>query len=290
MPTVRPFAVVVIAAVLALVSTVRAQVPVTAADLTRLESSAAEISVQVDVLKKTDATLATDVSRTLADLRDEITYLKVKMRREGSVTRDEYANLRDRLETLRIKAKGDKVSAQPVIADDPVVSAGGRVPVGAELDVRLQSSLSSATTKVEERFESTTVVNYSSGPAVIIPAGSLVHGFVGSVRPAGKLDRRSALTLSFDEIQVGNRPYRLRASVTSAFDGKLGADTARIGVGAAVGGIIGGIIGGGKGALIGVLVGAGGTMAASDGTDVSLPAGTILRIRLDQPLEIARPN
>src|SRR6187399_2966701 len=141
MPTVRPFAVVVILAALALVSTVRAQAPVTAADLTRLESSAAEISAQVDVLKKTDATLAADVSRTLADLKDEITYLKVKMRREGSVTRDEYANLRDRLETLRVKAKGEKVSAQPVIADDPVASAGGKVPAGAELDVRLQSSL-----------------------------------------------------------------------------------------------------------------------------------------------------
>jgi hypothetical protein len=30
-------------------------------------------------------------------------------------------------------------------------------------------------------------------------------------------------------------------------------------------------------------------MAASDGTDVSLPAGTILRIKLDQPLDIAAP-
>jgi hypothetical protein len=56
-----------------------------------------------------------------------------------------------------------------------------------------------------------------------------------------------------------------------------------------VGAIIGGIIGGGKGALLGVLVGGGGTMAASDGTDVSLPAGTILRIKLDQALDIAAP-
>jgi hypothetical protein len=77
--------------------------------------------------------------------------------------------------------------------------------------------------------------------------------------------------------------------VTRAFDGKLGDDTMKIGAGAAVGAIIGGIIGGGKGALLGVLVGGGGTMAASDGTDVSLPAGTILRIKLDQALDIAAP-
>lgn len=287
MRAIRPLVFLVFSAVVALASTTGAQSAVTAADLTRLEASASEISTQVDTLKKTDATLAADVSRSLADLNDEITYLKVKMRREGSVTREEYASLRDRLETLRVRSKGEKVSADPVAKDDPSVVGGGTVPVGTEFDVRLQTSLSSETAKLEERFEATTVLDYASGRTVIVPAGSTVRGFVSSVRAAGKLDRRAALTLSFDEIRIDNRSYRLRASVTRAFDGKLGDDTARIGAGAAVGAIIGGIIGGGKGALLGVLVGGGGTMAASDGTDVSLPAGTILRVRLDQTLEIA---
>jgi hypothetical protein len=35
-----------------------------------------------------------------------------------------------------------------------------------------------------------------------------------------------------------------------------------------------------------VLVGGGGTMAATAGADVELPAGTILRIRVDQPVDI----
>jgi hypothetical protein len=122
-----------------------------------------------------------------------------------------------------------------------------------------------------------------------MPAGSIVRGFVSSVRAAGKLDRRSSLTLSFDEIRVQERTYRLRASVTQAMDRKLGEDTTRIGAGAAVGAILGGLLGGGKGALLGVIVGGGGTMAATEGTDVDLPAGTILRLRLDQSLEIAAP-
>lgn len=288
MRAIRPFAFLVVAAVVALGFTgVRAQSTVTAADLTRLETAASEISTQADALKKTDATLAADVSRSLSDLKDEITYLKVKMRREGSVTRDEYASLRDRLETLRVRSKGEKVSADPVMKDDPSLTGGGTVPVGTEFDVRLQTSLSSETAKLEQRFEGTTVLDYAAGRTVIVPAGSTVRGFVSSVRAAGKLDRRAALTLSFDEIRIGNRAYRFRASVTRAFDGKLGDDTARIGAGAAVGAIIGGILAGGKGALLGVLVGGGGTMAASDGTDVSLPAGTILRVRLDQALEVA---
>jgi hypothetical protein len=125
---------------------------------------------------------------------------------------------------------------------------------------------------------------------VIIPAGATVRGFVSSVRPAGKIDRRGSLTLSFDEMRIDNRSYPMRAAVTQAIDSKMGQDTARIGAGAAVGAILGGLLGGGKGALLGVLVGGGGTIAATEGTDVDLPAGTILRIRLDGTLEISAPN
>lgn len=263
------------------------QAPVTAADIARLEAAAADIGKQVEALKASDPTLATDVNRTLAELTDEVTYLRVKMRREGSIPRDEYSALRDRLETLRVRAAGQKVSAQPVLDDREPVNAS--VPVGTEVDVRLQTSLNSGTAKVEQRFEATTVVDYLVGGKVVIPAGSMVRGFVSSVRAAGKVDRRGSITLSFDEIRVATRTYRLRASVTQAIDRKVGEDTARIGAGAAVGAIIGGLIGGGKGALLGVLVGGGGTMAATEGTDVDLPAGTILRLRLDQTLDVAAP-
>jgi hypothetical protein len=63
-------------------------------------------------------------------------------------------------------------------------------------------------------------------------------------------------------------------------------DAARVGAGAVIGAIIGGIIGGGKGALVGVLVGGGGTIASTEGSDVDLPVGTILRVRIDQPVSV----
>jgi hypothetical protein len=112
---------------------VLAQAPVTAADVTRLEASASEIGRQVEVLKKSDPTLATDVGRVLTELTDDVTYLRVKMRREGTVTREEYASIRDRLETLRVRAQGQKVAAQPVMDD-----RGGAVaiPVGTEFDLK----------------------------------------------------------------------------------------------------------------------------------------------------------
>lgn len=265
-----------------------AQEVVTAADLTRLETTAAEIAVRTEELRKTDPTLAADVSNALTDLRDEVTYLRVKMRREGSVTRDEYASLRDRLETLRVRADGQKVSAQPVLGD-PEPPSIVSIPTGTEFDVRLQTSLNSGTAKVEQRFEATTILDYTVNGTVVVPAGSLARGFVSSVRPAGRVDRRGSLTLSFDELRIEPRSYRLRASVTQAIDAKIGADTGRIAAGAAVGAILGGIFGGGRGALLGVIVGGGGTIAATEGTDVDLPAGTILRVRLDQRVDLSAP-
>src|SRR5262245_58475783 len=109
MRTARTLTIAILASVLS-IPLLAAQAAVTAADITRLENTAADIGRQVTALRKTDPTLANDVDRTLGDLNDEITYLRVKMRKDGSVTRDEYSALRDRLETLRVKSQGQKVS------------------------------------------------------------------------------------------------------------------------------------------------------------------------------------
>ena len=278
----------VLMAILVTAPMLRAQAAVTAADLSRLEVSTDEIGRLTSDLRRSDATLAKDVEQSLVDLRDEITSLKVKLRREGTVSRQEYASLRDRLETLRTRAEGAKVSAKPAAGDPQKLQGKIRVvPVGTELDVRLQTALSSATAKIEQRFETTTLVDYVMAGEVVVPAGSSARGFVSSVRSAGRIDRKGSLTLSFDEMRIENRSYRMRTLVLQTLDPKVGQDAARIGAGAVVGGILGGIFGGGKGALIGVLVGGGGTIASTSGSDVELPAGTVLRIRLDEPLEIA---
>ena len=38
--------------------------------------------------------------------------------------------------------------------------------------------------------------------------------------------------------------------------------------------------------MAGILIGGGGTIAATEGTDVELPAGTVLRLRVDTPLDL----
>jgi uncharacterized membrane protein len=107
------------------------------------------------------------------------------------------------------------------------------------------------------------------------------------VNRASRTDRKGSLTVSFDQVTVRRRSYPLRGTVTQALESEgIRGEVGRIGAGSAVGAIIGGIIGGVKGALIGVLIGGGGTMVATEGKDVTLPAGTILRVRLDTPPEI----
>jgi hypothetical protein len=91
----------------------------------------------------------------------------------------------------------------------------------------------------------------------------------------------------FDQITVNGRTYPMRGTVTQALESEgIRGEAGRIGAGAGVGAIIGGILGGVKGALLGVLIGGGGTIAATEGKDVTLPSGTILRVRLDQPPNI----
>jgi hypothetical protein len=121
----------------------------------------------------------------------------------------------------------------------------------------------------------------------LIPAGSTVRGVISSVQKATRTQRKGSLTVAFDQISVRGRTYPMHGTVTQALESEgIKGEAAKIGAGSAVGAIIGGIIGGGKGALLGVLIGGGGTIAATEGKDVTLAPGTILRVRLDDPLTV----
>ena len=75
--------------------------------------------------------------------------------------------------------------------------------------------------------------------------------------------------------------------MTQAIEGEgIRGETGRIATGAGVGAILGGILGGFKGAIAGILIGGGGTIAATEGKEVELPQGSVLRVRLDSPVQI----
>jgi hypothetical protein len=153
--------------------------------------------------------------------------------------------------------------------------------------VRLQNSLSSRSAQVEDRFQATTLVDLREDDRLLVPAGSAIRGVVSSVTKATRLERKGAMTLGFDQMTIGNRIYPIRGTVTQAIESEgIRGESGRIGAAAGVGAIIGGILGGVRGALAGILIGGGGVIAATEGKDVELPAGTVLRVRLDTALDL----
>jgi len=177
-----------------------------------------------------------------------------------------------------------QASRDPVTVDE---SRRGSIPVGQEIDVRLRNRLSSDNAFVEQRFETTTVVDLVQDGRVLVPAGSVVNGIVSDVDRAGRFDRDGSLTLSFDRMRVRGRDHRIRATATEVFESRgLRDDAGKAGVGAGVGAVVGGVLGGVKGAVLGAVIGAGGAIAATDGKDITLPAGSIVRIRMDSPVRV----
>lgn len=160
-----------------------------------------------------------------------------------------------------------------------------QIPQGTELNVRLTTTLDSGRVKVEERFEATTAEDWRVDRRMGVPAGSLLRGVVSSVQPATRRNRKARMILSFDQLTVNGRAYPIRASVTQVIEGRgVKGEVGRTSAGAAVGAVIGAILGGGKGAAAGAAVGAGGTLAATEGREIELKAGTILRVRFDSPV------
>jgi hypothetical protein len=295
---------------------------VTATDIQRLQDQVYEAGADISRMRGTTDSAA-QLQGELDEVRDEVVYLKVKLRKEGTVSRNDYDDVQRRVQDLRSRARGGSTAAgnntgwrtnsdstgstttgsRPtggvsggvsggVAGDERTQSEQGTrtgsnnspIPVGQELDARLQSELSSETAQVEQRFEATTVADLLRGNDVLIPAGSIVRGIVSSVTKATRLERKGSLTVAFDQVTIRGRNYPMRGTVVQALESEgIRGEANKIGAGAGIGAIIGGIIGGVKGALLGVLIGGGGTIAATEGKDVTLPPGTILRIRLDTP-------
>lgn len=213
-------------------------------------------------------------------------------------------------------------SAPPPIPPNAGVLQGGVIVLapGTRFRAQLKNSLDSGSTQVGEEIRA--VINepiYANGQEVI-PAGSRLIGQASSVSPAhrfkaganGKMEikftscetpdgRRIPLSASVDE-----NDQRLSGGTTAGRVGK-GLVTTGVGAasGAALGTALGAIVGGtsngnvgtatGMGAVFGTAIGAGvGGVGAlvRKGSELKLPAGTNLPIKLDDsmPVPLAQPG
>lgn len=168
---------------------------------------------------------------------------------------------------------------------------GLTVQADSVIGVRLETPVSTATAKVEDRVVALVSREVLVDGQVAIPAGSRIEGYVTAVERGGKFRERARIGLTFNTL-VLSPTERLPIHTETIFrDGDPPAPeaTSKIGASAVVGSILGAVIGGKKGAAIGGAAGAaGGTAAVAAGgrNEAVVAEGTPLTLRLLESVTI----
>lgn len=260
----------------------------TTRDLQRLQDSLTNLDETLSALD-TDHPRMGEFQERAADIREELVWLKVEIRRHQQTTsgsgwgasRTEVEDIRRAIVELEDDIDGAlrRASARP---DEAVLEAG------TELQVRLEDRVSSATARREDRLEATVATPVRYRGNVVIPAGTRVQGVVQTVERGERPSRAGRLGLSFYAIYLDERTRTDMATRVVSIQEEIdrGDQAKKAGVGAVLGAVLGSMIGGKKGAVIGVLAGGAGGVLAKTGEDVVLPAGTILTLSLDRELVV----
>ncbi len=166
------------------------------------------------------------------------------------------------------------------------------VPIGTDLKIRINDTLSSKDSRVGDRFTATVLDPDRFDEA-------RVNGHISSIQKSGKVKGRTSMNLAFDSIELRDgRKGVLHGYVTRVYgddsgsaDNEGGIESGsrtnqtikRSGIGAGVGAIIGGIAGGGKGAAIGLIVGGAGgagSLAVKGSKELKIESGTEMLVHV----------
>ena len=167
------------------------------------------------------------------------------------------------------------------------------VPAGTAISVRTNEAVDSRNASEGQTFSAVVVddVKGSSGE-ILIPKNSDAQLVIRKVATGGTTGSPE-LTLDLNSVTVNGRNYIVStADVSKKSNSGIGKNkrTAEmVGGGAVLGTLLGAIAGGGKGAVIGAVAGAaaGGTaQVLTKGKEVKVPAETVLKFQLDQPVTL----
>jgi len=259
----------------------------TTADIRQLQREVDRLDESLSQLDEGNSRAA-EFRRREDDIRDELTALTADVRRgrddsEGvGVSKSEVEALRQSIVDLR-----NDIDESIGYRSNRRTAGRASVPDGTEIVVRLDERISSETARRDDRVEATVAEPVRVGGRVVIPAGSTVVGTVRDVVQAERPAHAGRVDLSFGTLVTSDGArVRIPARVVSLEES--GIDKRKAGLGAIVGGLLGAAVDGKKGAIIGAVLGGGGTVVASKGEEVDLPAGTVVRLRLEEPVVIAR--
>ena len=178
---------------------------------------------------------------------------------------------------------------------DSRVRDDGRVvlPTGTEISIRTNETIDSRNARVGQTFNAQVAQDVlGSSGEVLIPKGSDASLILRELSSGGKTGSPE-LALDLDSMTVQGRRYTVSTTDLEKRGnqgiGKNRRTAEMVGGGAALGTLLGAIAGGGKGAVIGAVAGAaaGGTaQVLTKGKEVKVPAETVLKFKLDQPLDL----
>jgi hypothetical protein len=167
------------------------------------------------------------------------------------------------------------------------------LPRGTELSVRTDESINSQSAAEGRTYPATIVQDIADERGnLVIPRGSEAQLIVRQINEGGTLSNGN-FALDLDSIRVNGRRYRVSTTDIEAGNrdgiGKNKRTAEMVGGGAVLGTLLGAIAGGGKGAAIGAAAGAaagGGVEVLTKGKEIRVPAETVLRFRLEEPLHL----
>jgi len=201
------------------------------------------------------------------------------------------AAVREPAATVPVAPPAEPATPDPAPAPSKPELVEVVVPASSVVGLRVDTSHTSETARVEDRVEARVMRDVMADGRVAIPAGTRVLGDVVLVDRGGKIKEKARLGVRFHTLVLANghqAPFRTDAIYREGTS--PGAESARKIGGAAVGGaILGAIIGGGKGAAIGSAAGAAGGSAvvmAGDRNAATLAAGSTVTVRLNAPVAV----
>jgi hypothetical protein len=164
------------------------------------------------------------------------------------------------------------------------------IPEGTTFRVRLLQALDTRRNRAGDTFTAALDEPLVDGDRVVIPKGTNFTGHLITSRSSGRFKGHAVLAMRLDSFTMNGRTYEIQSNNSSrASAGHKKHHLLWIGGGSGGGAAIGAIASGGTGALIGAGAGAAaGTIgsAITGKRQVSLPAETALRFRLETPVSL----
>ncbi len=257
---------------------------------------------ETSTLAQTEAVRTADLAAKEAELAQREADLALKEREQELARRE--AELASK-ESAAKKAAARPAAQRPVNAPVAVAVAPREpapalrapipktitVPAGTQLSVALASPLSTKTAAVGQTFDARLASDVMVDGRRALDAGSRVTGTVTEVVSGSrKIGGVPTLGLRFDKVALEDgRTVSISGKLVQTAKSDTAQDTAKIVGGTAVGAVIGHQIDDdSRGKIIGGILGgaAGALIARNTGSDVELPADTMLTIALDAPIEV----